>query len=190
MKDANEITVLIDIDDVLGDLCGAWIKWLNDKYGYDVKNSDITEWNMNVFFPELSKEQLYEPLNTYEFWDHIEPKENASSGVMKLILDGYHVYLCTSTSYKNIRAKYENFIMKFFPFIPWDHVIVAKEKQMIKADFLIDDAIHNLVGGDYIKILFTAPHNLCVDTLENGMIRANSWDDVYEIIHSLTGENK
>jgi hypothetical protein len=42
---------------------------------------------------------------------------------------------------------------------------------MIRGDVLIDDGIHNLEGGDYKKILFTAAHNRNYDAEANGMIR-------------------
>ena len=56
---------------------------------------------------------------------------------------------------------------------------------MIKADILIDDAIHNLVYGDYVKILFDAPHNQGVNAEKYGIVRAKNWEEVYKIIGEL-----
>jgi len=57
-------------------------------------------------------------------------------------------------------------------------------------DFLLDDGTHNLEGGNYNKILFTAPHNKSYDTYKNNMYRADCWKDVYNIIHKLQGSQK
>ena len=51
---------------------------------------------------------------------------------------------------------------------------------------LIDDGIHNLEGGEYIKILMTAPHNRSYDAEGNGMIRVNSWKEIEKVIDGLS----
>ena len=56
---------------------------------------------------------------------------------------------------------------------------------MIKADFLIDDSIHNLENGDYNKLLMSMPHNLNYDAKENGMIRVNNWNEIYKEVNKL-----
>ena len=50
---------------------------------------------------------------------------------------------------------------------------------------IIDDGIHNLEGGDYQKILFTAPYNRDYDAEANGMIRVHSWDEIVSIIDGM-----
>ena len=54
---------------------------------------------------------------------------------------------------------------------------------------LIDDGIHNLEGGEYKKILFTAPHNRYYDAEGNGMIRVSSWDEIVGIIDGKEKRN-
>ena len=76
-------------------------------------------------------------------------------------------------------------LFKYFPFIGWDHVIVAADKAMIRGDIMIDDAPHNLIDGDYDKILFTAQHNKNFIESDYGMFRADDWQQVYDIIRNL-----
>lgn len=175
-------TILIDIDDTIENLCETWVDWLNKQYGTSVKYNEITKWDISKFFSNLTKEQVFEPLYNPKLWDYVQPKPGAVEYVKKLIDEGYNVYLCTSTDYRNVRPKYEGVIQKYFPYIKWSQVIIASHKQMIKADFLIDDGIHNLENGDYIKILMTAPHNKDYDAEGNGMYRADNWENVYKII--------
>ena len=178
----NNIRILIDVDDTIEYLCKAWVEWLDNKYNTGVKYDDITEWNINKFFPKLKKEQIYEPLHTDEFWKSVKPMKDAIKYVRKLMKDGFDVYLCTSTDYRNVKPKFEYIIMEHFPYISWDQVIVAYNKHMIKADILVDDGVHNIVGGDFYGILFTAPHNKSFDAENNGVVRANNWSEVYNII--------
>lgn len=115
-------------------------------------------------------------------------RHGAVEYVKKLIDEGYDVYLCTTTDYRNVRPKFENVIQKHFPYINWNQVIIASRKQMINADVLVDDGVHNLENGNYIKILVSAPHNASYDAKGNGMYRVDNWEEIYELIHSLIGE--
>lgn len=185
-KQPSDYTILVDIDDVIEDLCGAWVKWLNQKYGTNVKPEEVTDWDVSKFFPTLKREQVFDPLHIEYFWYTIEPKPGAAEYLKKLIDEGYNVYLCTCTDYRNVRPKYEAIISRYFPFIGWNKVIVAHDKQMIRADFLVDDGIHNLEGGDYVKILMTAPHNRGYNASENGMYRVEGWEEIYKIIKRMS----
>lgn len=178
-------TILIDIDDVIENLCEAWVEWLNKQYGTSVDYTDITEWDISKFFPNLTKEQVYEPLHNPLLWEYVEPKDGAVEYVKKLIDDGYDVYLCTSTDYRNVKPKFESVIQKHFPYISWNQVIIASHKQMINADVLVDDGVHNLENGNYIKILVSAPHNASYDAKSNDMYRADNWEEIYNLIHLL-----
>lgn len=187
-KNYSDITILIDIDDTIEDLLGAWCSWLNNHYGLDVNKDEIEEWDISRYFPTLTREQVFEPLHKDWFWDLVEPKENAALRVKQLIEDGFNVFLCTTTDYRNVKPKFEKVILKHFPFIPWSNIIVAGRKQMIRADFLVDDGVHNLENGDYVKILVTAAHNRQYDAEKNGMIRENDWDSIYKTIIRLSDE--
>lgn len=178
----THMKILVDVDDTIGDLLSAWLDFLNNKYGTNIHNDEITEWDITKFFPSLTREQIYEPLHTDEFWKTVKPKPGAAK-YMKLLLDaGFEIYLCTSTDYRNIRAKFEFFIKKYFPFIKWDDVIVTHKKQMIKADYLIDDGVHNLEGGEFTKLLVSSPHNRAYNAEANGMIRVNNWHEIYRLL--------
>lgn len=178
----SDITILIDIDDTIIDLLRAWCNWLNFFHNLNVIADDITDWNIVKFFPTLTAEEVFSPLHNESFWKTVKPKDNASKYVKKLIDDGFNIYLCTSTDYRNIYPKFEFIVKKYFPFIPWKQVIVINRKQMVKADFLIDDGIHNHRGGDYIKILMSAPHNRNYEEEKDDMIRVEDWSSVYDII--------
>lgn len=52
----NSKILLIDADDTIEDLLSAWLKSLNDKYGTNVCNDEITDWDVSKFFPTLTKE--------------------------------------------------------------------------------------------------------------------------------------
>ena len=179
------MVILSDIDDVLQNFVPCWIKVLNEKHHTDVKLEDIVDWDIARFFPSLTREEVFWPIHQDFFLDLLSPNPGAPEYVKRLIDDGHEVYLVTATDYRNIRAKFEHFVQKYFPFISWNQVIVTSNKQMLKGDVLVDDAVHNLENGDYQKILFSAPHNKNYDAEAHGMIRADNWKEVYYIISKL-----
>ena len=184
----SDFTILVDIDDVIENLCEAWIHWLNCEYLKNVNWEDVDDWDIAKFFPDLTREQVFDPLHHDEFWRCVKPKGDAIYYLKLLIDEGFDVYLCTTTDYRNVKPKFVSIIMQYFPYISWSKVIVTSKKQMIKADFLVDDGPHNLEGGDYIKILFDAGHNRKYDEASNGMLRFKVWDQIYSYIHKKSDE--
>ena len=49
---------------------------------------------------------------------------------------------------------------------------------MIKGDYLIDDCVDNLIGGEYIPICMAAPHNEFIGEFH----RFENWKDIYDLI--------
>ena len=68
----KNLTILVDMDDCIESLTEPWIEWLNDKYETSVQPSDIVQWEMGLFFPKLTKEQILEPLNCDDFWKTVK----------------------------------------------------------------------------------------------------------------------
>lgn len=178
----EHLTILVDMDDTIECLSEAWVDYLNTRYGTTVKHEDITEWNVSKFFPELSKEQVYDVLLEDEFWNFVRPMEGASEYLQRLINDGHKVFIVTSSHYKTMKAKMENVLFKYFPFLSWDDVIVTSHKNLIKGDVIVDDGPHNLEDGQRYKLLFDAPHNRTYDAGCNGMTRVRNWEEAYAAI--------
>lgn len=183
----KKLTILVDIDDTIEDLLGAWCDWLNKKYGTSFNKNDITEWDLSIKFAPLTREQIFSPLRLGEFWKTVQQKPNALHILCNLISDGHDVYFVTATDYTTIYPKYEYMIKRLFPFITWDNIIIANNKQMIHGDIIIDDGLHNLLGDNdnKVKLLMDAPHNRGFDESVFGIQRVRSWMEIYEVIRDL-----
>lgn len=186
----SDIRILVDLDDTMIDLLGHWVAEINKQYGTRVDTDDIVSWEIEKFFPSLTHEQVFKPVYTCEFWSEVKPKEKAALFIRKLLNDGYNLFVCTNTDYRVLKSKIENVLLKYFNFISWDDVIVTKHKQIIDADILIDDAVHNLIGGKYRGILMDAPHNRDFDEKSYDIVRAKNWEEVYETIQKIIKEKE
>lgn len=181
----KKLTILCDMDDVLENLLKGWTDWLNAKHGTKVDWRDIRSWDISSHYPSLSKDQLFEPFYIDEFWDWVKPIPYATEMLHQLKVDGHDIYIVTATTYETLPAKMERVLFRYFPYLTFDDVIVTTNKQMIRGDVLIDDGVHNLVGGDYVKLLMDAPHNKDFDADAAGMRRVYTWQEIYNIISEM-----
>lgn len=178
----KKLTILVDMDDTIEDLLHSWLRYLNNRYGLNVTDREVRDWDLTVAYPTLTAKQVYGVLYEDEFWEDIQPFPRAAEFLQRLLADGHEIYIVTSSNYQTIKTKMEKVLFRHFPFLDWNHVIVTNNKQMIKGDFLVDDAPHNLVGGDYIPIMMNAPHNRSFSASEYGIQRVDNWTQIYEII--------
>lgn len=176
------LRILIDADDVAETLVAGWVKALNRKYGTTATIDDVTDWDVSKTFPTLTKEQVYSVLQEDELWANLTPMPGAQEYMQKLHDEGHEIYIVTATDFRTCRVKMLR-ILELFPFLDAEHVIIAHNKQMVRGDVLIDDGPHNLVNGQYFRILFDRPHNRGIDEKKYGMYRATSWEEAYQLIH-------
>ena len=179
------MTILVDMDDTIEQLLKAWVNRANEKFDRNVTLDDITDWNVAAPYPGITRKEIYDV--TYEpgFWSSVEPMPGAADALKHFMNEGHQVYIVTATEPEHVEEKMKGLLFRYFPFISWEQVIITSRKQLIRGDVLIDDGIHNLEGGDYKKIMFTAPHNRHYDAENNGMIRVHTWDEVVEIIDHM-----
>ncbi|MBQ8787279.1 MAG: HAD hydrolase-like protein [Oscillospiraceae bacterium] len=174
--------ILVDMDDTIENLTEAWINYANKRFGTAVNAADVTTWDPSEAFPLVSHEEMYALLLEDELYETVKPLKGAVHYLQKLISDGHEVFIVTNSPYQVMKAKMENVLFRYFPFIDWKHVIITGNKPLIKGDVLIDDGVHNLQDGDYAKMLFTAPHNRDFDAERNGMVRVDGWKMIYNIL--------
>ncbi|MCQ2485945.1 MAG: hypothetical protein MJ168_11520 [Clostridia bacterium] len=179
-------TILVDMDDTIENCTEAWVTLVNKRFGTDVDPLSLRDWDVSKAFPELTREQVYGVTFEDEFWYSVRPIKGAVEYLKKLIDDGNKVFIVTCAAYETLKIKMEEVLFRYFPYITWSDVIIASKKQLIKADYLVDDGIHNHIGGEYKSLLFTAPHNCEYNAEANGMVRVNNWEEVYKYI----SENK
>lgn len=178
----KRLIVLVDMDDTIEGLMVAWINCINKRHGTSVDPEIVNDWSVGKFFPTLTSEEVYAPLYEDEFWKDVEPLSEAARYLSRLKDDGHEIYIVTATNYQTVKSKMENVLFKYFPFISWNNVIITANKQLINGDILVDDGVHNLIGGSYYKILMDAPHNRLFNAEANDMCRVKNWEEAYKVI--------
>ncbi len=177
------------MDDTIEYLLKAWVEGVNAAYGYTAAYDDVTDWDVSKAFPGLTREQVYAIPMRHGFWKTVEPIPGAAEALRRLMEAGHEVLIVTATPFASVPEKIDGYLFQHFPFLTWDQVIITGRKQRIRGDVLIDDGVHNLEGGDYLKILMTAPHNVSYDAQANGMIRVHTWKEIEDIITHYGGSH-
>ena len=179
------MTILVDLDDTLEQLLAALVKRANERFHRNAAVDDVTDWSIVCAFPGITKQEILDFMREADFWEDVKPVPGAAEALKHFIDEGHEVYIVTATEFEHVKAKMEGVLFRYFPFLTWDRVIITSRKQMIRGDILIDDGVHNLEGGAYRKILFTAPYNRDYDAEGNGMIRVHNWDEIVEVIERM-----
>ena len=180
----RSLTVLCDMDDVLLDLIPHWIKSLNSIYGTSISAEEITEWDIAKCIPSLTKEQIFSIVMQPSFWETIPPAKNGQWFIRNLLTEGHRVKIVTASHYEVLPSKMQRFL-QLYPWLTWDDITITSGKQSIKGDVLIDDAQHNLVGGEYEKILLDKPHNRKFDTTSLSIHRIDNLAEAFRILERI-----
>jgi 5'(3')-deoxyribonucleotidase len=194
--------ILIDVDDVI---CHNHIFPHVNTYLASIGKKPFNNIEENGF--KTGCPQLYvftEPDELNKFYDYflkldsylgIPPIEGAIEAVRQLD-EQHEVYLVTAcvegVRYDEFSRQYNDklrWVCKHLPFFDPKKFIACNRKHIFSADIIIDDTLKNLASEDIkTKILFSAFHNRNLskcDLREKGVIRAEDWAEVMEIIHSL-----
>lgn len=180
----KRLTILCDADDTIQELTTHWLAELNKKYNYNVKKEDVTSWDITKAYPELTPDEVLEPLYSNEFWSKTTPIDGSSYYLEKLIKDGHKLLIVTASNPETFGAKTMK-LMEMFPFLTKEQIIRENNKQRIMGDVLIDDGVHNLIGGRYKKFLFNQPNNSGFNEHDYDITRVYSWKDIYERISNF-----
>ena len=181
------------MDDTIENLLEVWIEELNKRYSKHYKLDDVIDWDMTKCFPDLTTNQILSVLDDLSIYDKVRPYKDAQKYI-KLLNDNpdFEIYIATRTHPHVFTYKMENLLFKYFPFFKNKQIICIANKQLLNCDVLVDDAVHNLIGGTYDKILMDMPHNKdCIsidinklDYNKHIIKRATNWKDIYNYLIS------
>ena len=93
----KKLTILVDMDDTIENLCETWVEFLNETHGTTVHKDDIHDWDMSKAFPTIEKQQVYDPLFNENMWKRVTPLPGAVEYLKRLIDDGHKVVIVTAS---------------------------------------------------------------------------------------------
>ena len=168
-------SIAIDMDEVLADTLGAMMNTVNERLNLGITYGMLDGQKLKHVIPEhdgLLPEILCEP----GFFLNLDVMDNAQE-VVRELNEHYDVYIATAAMDvpTSFQEKYE-WLRTYFPFLDPQHFVFCGRKNIVKADYLIDDNPRQLEIFEGKPIMFTAPHNAS----EDRFTRVSGWKDVAE----------
>jgi 5'-nucleotidase len=174
----RRLRVAVDMDEVIADSLTRHLSLYNEATGESVSPELIRQKGLEASIPARHR-KLFERLPHEDgFFDNLDVIVNSQHALQQLSSE-YDVFI-TSAAMEvphSFDAKFR-WLQEHFPFIPTSNIVFCGNKEIIDADYLIDDRSRHFARFRGIGILFDAPHN----ARELAHLRANHWDDVLAIL--------
>ena len=157
MQQAQKPILLFDLDGITANLLAKWLACYNHDYDDSLAPEDITSWDWeHLVKPECGK-RIYHYLSRPGFFADLEPVPGAVDTLSHL---SKRVELVVVTaSPKNALADKTRWVEKHLPFVPRRNIVLTYRKDLVRGDFMFDDAPRNLEHFPGVRILLDYPYN-------------------------------
>ena len=175
----EKIKVILDWDDTLCECNSYLLELLNIHRKTDYKLSDITSWGP-------SKDSVLNGRFSYmdtEFFHNTAPMMPGAKTFMQSLFDmNCEVFIMTAVKGSQMGWRIAR-IMREFPFFKPENIIMGARKDLINADFMLDDGPHNIENSNVTyPVLFRKPWNAD----KTGLMAVSDYEGFLSIIRSVT----
>lgn len=182
--------LIVDIDNVLVDNC--ILIMLNKFLGTSYREEDFEDFRLENMLGTPEKiSEFYDFALDGDMYQYISVLDGVLEILPKLN-EKYDLFLCTDIllpehewlANKEFDSKFK-MLKEKFSFLNPEQFIFMKRKQLLHADFMIDDNPTNFGKHIKNKLLFSAYHNNNLtknDLKKLGLRRVNSWLEIAEVL--------
>ena len=186
-------TVLVDMDQTLNRFWETYV----DFYNYEthatlgryerIERDQLHYYNIEENFPDHDKRTpLYGKIFAKKsFWREMNVLDEFEFDAFREICSKYNTYICT-VPFKGAdccASEKIRWVRKHFPFFDTSKIIFTRDKYMIKADLLIDDAPEHLEKFPSNKLIIDYPYNKHIDGQ-----RVRDWSEVVQTVENILKE--
>ena len=146
-------TIAVDVDLTVVDTLDSWVKW------FEERSPDSFDWSKlrDMDAKTIMGQSITDPMKFWfqtDLYDKLTPEPDCRTVLESLSRD-YNIIFVTSSKPEHIRSK-EAFINKWFKF--HDGIVHTENKELIQADYFIDDYDHVansvMAINDHARVLF------------------------------------
>lgn len=174
--------LLFDLDGICCDLMTKWLATYNREYDDQLTPAQITSWEWHHFVkPECGK-RIYHYLNRPGFFADLKPLPGCVESVGRL---GEICELVVVTaSPKEAAGDKMGWVQRHLPMVPRGNLCVTYRKDLVRGDFMFDDAPRNLRNHPATRIMLDYPYNRDFHDCH----RVHSWHEAERLISSLVAQ--
>ena len=163
----TNLVILVDMDGVMCDFAGGWVKAWNKKYPDRIIDEPCSSFYLEEAYGKYgSSEEICEIFATPGFYLDLEPLPGAINGVKQMAACGINVFFCTAPSEPCSWTEKVEWINHYLGKEWTRRMVITKDKTVVHGDYLIDDK--PLIEGVYSDpswehILYDQEYNQHVD---------------------------
>ena len=174
----RRLRVAVDMDEVIADSLTRHLSLYNLATGENVTPELVRKKGLDASIPAKHRGIFERIPHEPGFFDDLAVITN-SQRALQLLSSEYDVFIASAAMEvpRSFDAKFR-WLQKHFPFIPTSNMVFCGDKEIIDAEYLIDDRSRHFARFRGTGILFSAPHN----AYELAHLRANNWDEVLAIL--------
>lgn len=175
--------LLFDLDGICCDLMTKWLATYNRDYDDQLTPAQITSWEWHHYVkPECGK-RIYHYLNRPGFFADLKPLPGCIESVGRLA-DICELVVVTASP-KEAAGDKMRWVQKHLPMVPKGNLVVTYRKDLVRGDFMFDDAPRNLRNHPATRIMLDYPYNRDFQECH----RVHSWSEAEALICRLVAEN-
>lgn len=166
--------IAIDMDEVMAHVEPKFQEIYQREFGETITREDY--WGKKIYGIREEVKYIRNFLHEKGFFRDLEVMPD-SQEVVRELMEDYDVFITTAAM--EFRSSFEDkydWLREHFPFLHWKNFVFCGDKSIIRADYMIDDHVRNLVSFEGTGLLFTASHNIH----EDRFVRVDSWKEVRE----------
>ncbi|MBQ2324882.1 MAG: hypothetical protein II377_01390, partial [Clostridia bacterium] len=178
MNRSFRLSTALDVDDLLMECVPYAIRLANEKYKFDppITIHEVNRWGRTGTRTDV----IFEFMDKPEFFENQPVIKGAREFVQKLS-QMTEVFVSTAVWPEYMTLRFQR-ILKEFPEIPKDHILMGSRKDLIDVDILFDDGMHNVLNSNAAyPVLMRRPWN----AEATGIMSVNSYDEFLKLVEII-----
>ena len=171
--------LLFDLDGICCNLMKKWLAVYNRDWHDHLTEADITSWNWDEFAKPACGKRIYHYLNQPGFFADLEPIPGCVESLSRL--ERIVEPVVVTASPKEACADKIRWVKTHLPMIPRGNIALTYRKDLVRGDFMFDDAPKNLIHHPATRIMLDYPYNRDF----HDCYRVHSWADAEALISGL-----
>lgn len=171
--------IALDADDVLFNTNEHAVEVCQRKYHFEPELTldEIDKWGRK----NTRADCVMECYDNAQFYQELTPIPGAHEMVCELIRLGYEVMVVTAIFPQFMSIRIEQ-LMKYFPEIPPENIVMTYSKDTVVTDVLLDDGSHNIKASkSTYPVLLRKPWNQDL----SGCLAVNSYDEFITLLNTI-----
>lgn len=178
MNRSFRLSTALDVDDLLLECVPYAISLANEKYNFDPPLSmhEVNRWGRTGTRTDV----IFEFMDDPEFFKN-QPVIKGAKEFVKKLSQMTEIFVTTAVWPEYMTLRFQR-ILKEFPEIPQDHILMGSRKDLIDVDILFDDGMHNVLSSNAAyPILMRRPWN----QEATGVLSVNSYDEFLKLVEVI-----